>query len=141
VSAAGRSRKSPPPFLLDTHVWFWYLTGSHRLQKTLVRAIDAAPGDVWLSPISLWELGMLAQRGRLRLYGGLRGWVEEAQRRFPLRDAPLDREVAVASLEVDLPHRDPADRFLAATALVHGLTLLTIDDRLVQAAWLPTRSG
>lgn len=140
MSAAGRARKRPPPFLLDTHVWFWYLTGSERLPRTLVRAIDAAPGDVWLSPISLWELGMLGQRGRLRLHGGLRHWAEEAQRRFPLRDAPLDREVAVASLEVALPHRDPADRFLAATALVHGLTLLTIDDRLVQAAWLPTRS-
>jgi len=46
----------------------------------------------------------------------------------------------MASLELDLQHRDPADRFLAATALVYGLTLATIDDRLVSADWLPSRS-
>jgi PIN domain nuclease of toxin-antitoxin system len=140
VSGARRPRKNPPPFLLDTHVWFWYLTGSERLPKPLVRAIDSAPGEIWLSPISVWELGMLSGGGRVVLYGGLRSWAEEAQRRFPLRDAPVTREVAMASLEVELPHRDPADRLLAATALVHGLTLVTMDDRLVRAAWLPTRS-
>ena len=141
MSGAPRRRgKRPPPFLLDTHVWFWYLTGSERLPRPLVRAIDSAPGEVWLSPISVWELGMLSERGRVRLHGGLRSWAEEAQRRFPLRDAPVNREVAMASLELDLQHRDPADRFLAATALVYGLALVTIDDRLVSADWLPTRS-
>jgi len=125
---------------LDTHVWFWYLTGSDRLPVGLARAIDASPGEVWLSPISVWELGMLDQRGRIRLDGGLRKWSEEAQRRFPLHEAGLTREVAIVSLDLALPHRDPADRFLAATSLVHELTLLTVDDRLTSAAWLRTRS-
>jgi PIN domain nuclease of toxin-antitoxin system len=141
MSRSGRSRRGPPPFLLDTHVWFWYLTGSERLPKALVRAIDAASGETWLSPISVWELGLLAERGRLRLSGGSRKWSEEAQRRFPVRDARLNREVASVSLELTLPHRDPADRFLAATALVYELTLVTIDDRLTKTTWLPTRSG
>jgi len=132
---------NPPPFLLDTHARFWYLTGSERLPRTLVRAIDSAPGQVWLSPISVWELGMLDERGRVRLHGGLRSWAEDAQLRFPVRDAAITREVATVCLEVDLPHRDPADRLLAATALVYDLTLLTVDDRLVKAPWLPTRSG
>jgi PIN domain nuclease of toxin-antitoxin system len=39
-----------------------------------------------------------------------------------------------------LPHRDPADHFLAATTLVYDLTLITVDGRLTQATWLPTRS-
>jgi PIN domain nuclease of toxin-antitoxin system len=140
MSRPGRSRRGPPPFLLDTHVWFWYLTGSERLPKALVRAIDGASGEIWLSPISVWELGLLAERGRLRLTGGPRNWTEEAARRFPVRDAPLNREVASVSVELTLPHRDPADRFLAATALVYELTLVTIDDRLTKATWLPTRS-
>ena len=83
---------------------------------------------------------MLDQRGRIRLDGGLRKWSEEAQRRFPLREAGLSREVALVTLDLGLPHRDPADRFLAATALVHGLTLMTVDDRLTNASWLQTRS-
>jgi PIN domain nuclease of toxin-antitoxin system len=140
VSRPGRTRKHPPPFLLDTHIWFWYLTGSERLPKTLGAAIDAASDELWLSPVSVWELGMLADRGRVRLAGGARSWIEDAKRRFPLRDAPLNQEVAVVSLETTFPHRDPADRFLAATALVYGLTLVTIDDRLTKAPWLPTRS-
>ena len=141
MSRHGRARRRPPPFLLDTHIWFWYLTGSERLPKSLVGAIDAASGEVWLSPVSVWELGLLVDRGRIRLAGGPRGWTEEAQRRFPVRDATLNREVAVVSLEINFPHRDPADRFLAASALVYGLTLVTIDDRLTKATWLPTRSG
>lgn len=141
MSTAGRPRRGPPPFLLDTHVWFWYLTGSERLPAALVRAIDAASGEVWLSPISVWELGLLAECGRLSLSGGPRDWTEEAQRKFPVRDAPLNREVASVSLELTFSHRDPADRFLAATALVYELTLVTMDDRLAKAAWLPTRSG
>jgi PIN domain nuclease of toxin-antitoxin system len=96
-------------------VWFWYLTGSSGLLESIRGAIDDAPDEVWISPISVWALGMLEERGRVRLSGGFRGW--EAVGRFPLEEAPLNREVALVSHEIRLPHRDPADRFLAATAL------------------------
>ena len=128
------------PFLLDTHVWVWYLVGSPRLPGSLHTVIDASLGRLWLSPISVWELGMLAARGRVVLEGGLRAWHTEAQRALPLEEASLTDEVALRSHEIDLGHRDPADHLLAATALVHGLTLLTLDERLVAAPWLPTRS-
>lgn len=84
---------------------------------------------------------MLDERGRVKLRTGIRGWTDEAMRRFPVEEAPLNREIALVSREVRLPHRDPADRFLAATALVHGLTLLTVDERLRSARWLRTRSS
>jgi PIN domain nuclease of toxin-antitoxin system len=54
-------------FLLDTHIWFWYLIGSARLPAGLRYALDHARDHCWLSPISVWELGMLAARGRIRL--------------------------------------------------------------------------
>lgn len=134
-------RNASPPFLLDTHVWFWHLTGSSRLPEGLRSAIDGALGGLWLSPISIWELGVLEERRRVRLSDGFRAWTEQALRRLPLEEAPLNREVALVSREVELAHRDPADRFLAATALVYGLTLLTVDERLADARWLPTRSA
>lgn len=136
-----QAKQTLPPLLLDTHIWFWYLIGSARLPVSLRRMIDEAPSETWLSPISVWELGMLEARGRLRLAGGFRSWADEAQRRFPLEEASINREVAIMSHEVELPHRDPADHFLAATALVYSLTLLTVDERLSSAPWLPTRSG
>ena len=127
--------------LLDTHVWFWHLVGSEQLPDGLREALDSRPGDCWLSPISIWELGMLEQRGRVQLRGELRTWVSEAFKLFPLRIADLNPEVALSSLDVELPHKDPADRFLAATALVFDLTLATVDRRLVSAGWLSTQSG
>ena len=140
--AVSRSRRrAAAPYLLDTHIWFWYLTGSDRLPVPIRAALDGALGALWLSPVSIWELGMLEERGRVRLRSGLRAWVEEAERRFPMQEAPLNREVALASREVELPHRDPADHFLAATALVYGLSLVTADQRLAGVRSLPILSG
>jgi PIN domain nuclease of toxin-antitoxin system len=126
---------------LDTHVWFWYLIGSERLPVGIREAIDAAPEACWISPISVWELSLLAERGRIRLQGKLRGWMAAARERFPVKEAALNVEVALRSREIELPHRDPADHFLAATALVYELTLMTVDEHLTGAQWLPTRSA
>jgi PIN domain nuclease of toxin-antitoxin system len=124
--------------LLDTHVWFWYLTGSKRLGRKLRHAVDSSLDGLWLSPVSIWELGMLARKERIRITGDYRAWVTRAMEAMPVRIAPLDAHIALTSLEIDLPHSDPADRFLAATAQVHGLTLATADARLRKLGWLST---
>ena len=127
--------------LLDTHVWFWYLTGSDRLAPRIRELLDNSSGSIWISPISVWELSMLAENKRVEIFGGFRKWVEMALERFPLKEAPLNREVALKSREIGLPHRDPADRFLAATALVYDLVLVTVDGRLTDHRWLRTFPG
>ena len=99
-------------FLLDTHIWFWYLIGSDRLPTGLRNLLDTPQQVSWLSPISVWEVGMLATRGRIQLHAELRQWVVQARQQFPLRDAPLNLEVALTSREITLPHRDPADHFV-----------------------------
>ena len=127
--------------LLDTHIWFWYLTGSPRLPRPARDLIRRSLEDCWVSPISVWELGLLAARGRIRLDRDFRGWLGAALAAMPVKDAAMTREVALQSQEVELPHRDPADRFLAATARVYGLTLVTVDGHLRQLEDLPTFSG
>lgn len=126
--------------LLDTHIWWWYLTGSDRLPPGLRRIIEEAPASCWLSPVSIWETGILVSRGRLRIPTNFRAWVTTAMSKFPITDAPLTQEVATVSLELKLPHRDPADRFIAATALVYDLVLVTVDEHLRKARGVPTRS-
>lgn len=128
-------------FLLDTHIWFWYLVGSDRLPTGLRHELDRSVRACWLSPISVWELGMLATWGRVRLHTDLRQWVAQAHEQFPVQEASLNREVALTSHEITLSSRDPADHFLAAIALVYELTLMTVDERLTQATWLSTRSN
>jgi PIN domain nuclease of toxin-antitoxin system len=120
--------------LLDTHIWLWSHAEPERLTKRVTAALAADRNQLWLSPISIWEFLLLAERGRVRVRGGSAppDWVEAALSRVPMHDAPLSREVAIRSRSVRLEHDDPADRFLAATADVYELTLVTADDRVLR---------
>lgn len=123
--------------LLDTHVWLWSLVSPGRLGKRVRTQLERKSNEVWLSPISVWELLVLAERGRVKLDADPRTWVTEALERSPLQEAALNHEVALRSREVSLPHQDPADRFLVATALTYELTLVTADDALIEAKACP----
>ena len=120
--------------LLDTHIWLWSHAQPERLTKRVVAALRDEESQLWLSPISIWEFLLLAVRGRVRVRDGnpAPDWVEAALSRAPMHDAPLSREVAIRSRSVRLEHEDPADRFLAATADVYELTLVSGDDRVLR---------
>ena len=83
----------------------------------------------WLSPVSTWEAVVLARKGRIHLHEDLSVWVEQAT--SPFLEAPLTHVIARESEQISLPHRDPVDRLLAATAKVLGLTLATADSKLL----------
>jgi PIN domain nuclease of toxin-antitoxin system len=116
--------------LLDTHVWLWALLEPSRLRREVAAQLGAASNDKWLSPISVWETLLLAERGRVKLTPDPETWVRAQLGRAPIRQLPLDHEVALESRKLRVSHEDPADRFIAATARVHGLTLVTADHRL-----------
>ncbi|KAA0253190.1 MAG: type II toxin-antitoxin system VapC family toxin [Acidobacteria bacterium] len=125
--------------LLDTHIWIWSVADPKRLSRRVASALRSGRNELWLSPISVWEVLVLVEKGTLRPDRPAEEWVKAAlEAPGTLRDAPLTREVAVQSRRIALPHEDPADRFIAATALVHGLTLVTADERLLAVRGLPT---
>ena len=76
---------------------------------------------------------MLAERDRVSLEPDATTWVRRVCQTVPFREAPLNHEVAIQSRAIDLVHQDPADRFLAATALVYDLTVVTADARLLRS--------
>ncbi len=118
--------------LLDTHIWLWSHIEPERLSQRVAAAFADGTNQLWLSPISVWEFLLLVERGRVRVRdGSAPDWLEAALSRSPMHDAALSREVAVRSRSVRLAHEDPADRFLAATADVYELTLVTADERLL----------
>ena len=121
--------------LLDTHIWLWSLLDPQCLSQSVVHELEDPGTELWLSPISVWETLLLAQRGRIQLDGDPTRWIEGALRAFPVRDANLTRQVAIASRTLDLPHQDPADRFIVATAVVHDLALVTADERLLNSPY------
>ena len=123
--------------LLDTHIWLWNFLEPDRLARRIDRAINDPRNELWVSPVSTWEIVLLYDSGRLKLADGPEAWVQKAMTLAPLREAPLTHEIALASRAVRLPHRDPADRFLVATALIHGLTLVTADRNLSHTKQIP----
>jgi len=84
--------------------------------------------ELWLSPVSVWEALVLMQKGRIRVQNPF-AWIDRAAEQ--MREAPLTREIVSTGLALPLSHSDPADRFLAATAKVLKLTLVTADQRLL----------
>ena len=123
--------------LLDTHIWVRSQLNPECLSHRVTRAINDPRNELWISPISTWEIVLLCERGRLKLDGGPEAWIQKALTLAPLREAPLTHEIALATRSVGLPHRDPGDRLLVATALVHGLTLVTADRSLTRSKQVP----
>ena len=115
--------------LLDTHIWIWSLAEPKRLSRRVQHELKDQNNQLWLSPVSAWEALLLHSRGRIQLHGNVREWVTRAT--TYMREAPLTHEIVAVAHELPLPHQDPADRFLAATAEVLGLTLVTADHRLL----------
>jgi PIN domain nuclease of toxin-antitoxin system len=117
--------------LLDTHIWLWSMAEPSRIIRRVSRELEDPENEIWLSPVSTWELLVLARKRRIELDTEPVTWIRTALAEVSFKEAALTHEVAVQSVSVDLPHADPADRFIAATALVYDLTLVTGDDRLL----------
>jgi PIN domain nuclease of toxin-antitoxin system len=100
-----------------------------RLGRRVRRELQDQANELWLSPISTWEALTLHAKGRIRLEDSLAEWV--AQATTPFREAPLTHEIALAARQLQWAHADPADRFLAATARLLKLTLVTADSHLL----------
>ena len=125
-------------FLLDTHVWLWSLIAPGRLSSATQSALIDPQHTLYLSPISVWEAMLLIERGRIQVDSTPSEWVALALTRSPLREASMTHAIAVRSRTISLPHQDPADRFIAATALELDLTLITADHHLLNQPQLPT---
>ena len=131
------------PTLLDTHAWVWWVTDDRRLStraKSLIAA-SAAEQDLWLSPISVWEVAKKVEKKQLILDRPLDQWLDAAVTRPGLGLWELTRSILVQSCELPQPfHGDPADQMLVATARQHGAIFVTRDQRIrryrhVQSVW------
>ena len=116
--------------LLDTHIFLWGLLEPELLSKQVIRELQSLENEIWLSPITTWEILVLAEKGRIILDADPMSWLRKVFRKLPYHEARINHEIALCSRSFDLKHEDPADRFLAATALIYDLTLVTADKRL-----------
>jgi PIN domain nuclease of toxin-antitoxin system len=119
--------------LLDTHIWIWMVIEPTRLSRRVARALDHPENQLWLSPISIWELLMLTQKGRVELNEDAVAWTRRTLEQLQFHEAPLTMEIALETSTLGLAHSDPSDRLIAASAKALGLTLVTADEKLIAA--------
>ena len=118
--------------LLDTHVWIWSQESPEQLGPNARSTVADEANALFVSTTSSLEISRLVWGGRLTLAGRLEAWISESLNALLAETIPLTHEIAIAAY--NLPgefHRDPADRMLAATAIVHDLTFMTADERIL----------
>ena len=117
--------------LLDTHVWLWYLLGDDNLSQAQRNIIEDEDTDLVLSAISIWEAHLLIEKDRLPVNEPPGVWIKRALRTLPVREAGVTFAIAMRSRSLEFDHQDPADRFIAATAIEMNARLLTAEERLL----------
>jgi PIN domain nuclease of toxin-antitoxin system len=118
--------------LLDTNVWLFTHREPWKISSEVTRAVTDPQNELWLSPVSVWELTLLVEGKRVVLTESLDRFVTKSQKELLLREAAFTWGVAEELRYTILSHRDPADRFIVATAKFYDLTLVTSDRRLIE---------
>jgi PIN domain nuclease of toxin-antitoxin system len=125
--------------LLDTHIWLWRLLEPERLPTRTEEVLADTATEICLSPVSVWETLVLARKGRVALGPSPEEWVRTALRRSQPAMVPLTHDIAIRAESLDgFTSRDPADRFLVASALVEELTIASTDKAMAQFKPLAT---
>jgi PIN domain nuclease of toxin-antitoxin system len=109
--------------LLDTHIWLWVLTDPSRIPEDVLELISSPENDIYVSAISLWEVVIKSQLGKIIVQDDLIAATEAQEMKF----LPFSADHAVAISELPLHHKDPFDRALIAQTLSHKLKLITAD--------------
>jgi PIN domain nuclease of toxin-antitoxin system len=123
--------------VIDTHVWLWIESDPDRLSEPARSHIEQAArvGKLWVSVMSVWEIGMLVAKDRIRLSMPVDEWVRQASATPGMQMLGVVPEIALESTRLpDGPHGDPVDRLLMASARVHNLTLITADEKILAYA-------
>ena len=123
--------------VIDTHVWLWLESEPDRLGESARARIEQAAraGQLWVSVMSVWEIGMLVAKDRIRLSMPVDEWVRQASATPGMQMLGVIPEIALESTRLpDAPHGDPVDRLLMASARLHNLTLVTADEKILAYA-------
>jgi len=113
--------------LLDSCTFIWLVSAPERLSERVASALDSTDATLFLSDVSVWEIGLKWRRAKIRLPRPPRAWIEEQARIWDLRRQRISRAHLYRENELAEHHRDPFDRLLVAQALEEELTIVSPD--------------
>lgn len=127
--------------ILDTHALLWWALDPDRLSeraRQVLKQMEQEGG--FTSAISVWELGIKVQRGKLQLPLSIEEFAHRVERGNVVEILPVDTNVWLRSLSLPWNHSDPADRVIVATALLRNVPLLTKDPTIhafegIESVW------
>jgi PIN domain nuclease of toxin-antitoxin system len=126
--------------LLDTHIALWLTLESRSLTRKATALLSQSRQQeetIAIASITLIETARLIAHGRIAIQIGLDAYMAELEARFTV--LPITAAIAAATTRLPASYpRDPADRIIGATALVHGATLITADQRIRKAKGIRT---
>ena len=122
--------------VIDTHALIWLIEGDRKLGALAAERINAArsASSVLIPAVVPWEIGLLTVRGKIELTFDPLRWIELTLMLPGFSLAPLTPEIAIGSASLEWSHRDPADRMMVSTAIVHDAMLLTADEKILAYA-------
>ena len=125
--------------LADTQVVVWLTLEPAKLSRRAASAVSEAlrsgSGNA-IAGTTLWELALLAKRDRIRPRIPVREYLRSIEAQFTV--LPISAEVAERSVQFSSKYpKDPTDRIIGATALVHGLSLVTADGPIRKSGEVP----
>ncbi|MBQ2629636.1 MAG: type II toxin-antitoxin system VapC family toxin [Kiritimatiellae bacterium] len=112
--------------LLDTCALLWLASGDRALSAKARSLIENAP-VVYVSPVTAWEIAVKASRGKIQLPISPREWFDSVVKMYGIDVLKLSADDMLLSAELPWLHKDPADRFIIATALKNGFMVVTAD--------------
>ena len=115
-------------YLLDTCALVWLANGNGRMPVRVRRELAEAD-ELYVSSVSAWEISRKLQKGTLILDDDMRTVWTNLVESYRLKVLPVTPEIAIVSTELPEIHKDPADRFIIATAKVGKLKVVTSDGR------------
>lgn len=116
--------------LLDTHIFLWYITEDSHLPAQLHSVISDVSNQVYLSPVSIWEVIIKHQQGRLPLPEPPDTFLPAQRELHSIVSLPVTEEAVIRIAQLPELHKDPFDRLLIAQALTHELVLVTVDQHI-----------
>jgi PIN domain nuclease of toxin-antitoxin system len=122
--------------LLDTHVFIWWATEPHKLSPHVLSALQNRTNRLVLSVVSIWEMQMKGQMGRLLLPVPAKEFVAVQCASNGIDILPVVEPHVWSLDQLPFLHKDPFDRLLAAQTLAEGYTLVT-SDRLLRQYQVP----